>query len=267
MPTQTSFPWRRSLALPLLCATLSTALGCERPLDIVVSVTNLPAESDGLEFMVRTVATPTGGQDGVQMAASTPAQRIRFADNPKQAGGSYTFGLYLSSEPQDGKVQVNVAALANGCPIATGVGEINPPLSHQNLPVDLRPALGRGSADPAVGCEPGRPQIFAVVRTSMRINANAETLRVSLAGWGYYPNSRVQLAYDRTPGNINPIFMLPVPPPVSNNASDVYTVYRPEDLPVSLSELEKGFSGESSIKVSVINPDQQSASVLLSTLK
>ena len=267
MQMRRSVPTLRPSSLLRGALVLLACAGCEQPLDIVVSVTNLPADSDGLEFMVRTIANPTGGQDAVQTAATTPAQRILFASGTKPVGSAYTFGLYLSAEPTGGKVQVNVAALSNGCPIATGVAEINPPLARQNLPVDLCPTLGRGSADTAVGCPLGKPQIFAVVRTGMRINANAETLRVSLAGWGYYPNSQVQLAYDPKSGNSNPTFLLPVPPPVSNSASDVYTVYRPEDLPVSLSELEKGFSGESSIKVTVVNPDQQQNSVLLSTLK
>jgi hypothetical protein len=204
----------------------------------------------------------------VQTAADTPAQRLQFGEDViPQVGTPYTFGLRLSSEPRFGKVQVNVAALSRGCPIAVGVGEINPPLTLQNLPVDLRPAPGTGSANPAVGCAPGQPQIFAVVRTRTRINLQVESFRVALSGWGFYPDSLVLLAYDPLPGNPDPLFPLPLPKPVSKSASEVYGDYRLEDLPVSQEELEKGFTGESSIKITVANPDKQRSSVLLSSLK
>ena len=64
-----------------IVAVLLGGGGCEKPLNIIVSTTNLPADSDGLEFLVRTVTFPMGGKDAVQAAAETPPQRIRFADN------------------------------------------------------------------------------------------------------------------------------------------------------------------------------------------
>jgi hypothetical protein len=250
----------------LLTAFVTTSAACEPPLNVIVSATSIPSDSDGIEFMVRTIADPMGGREAVQTAADTPVQRLSFTSAPPtQGSAAYTFGLYLP-DLKSGKVQVNVAAIKNGCPIATGSNEITPPLSMQRLTVDLRPALGRGSADPEKGCPLGKPQIFAVLRSSIQVNAQPANLQVGLVGWGYYPGSLVQLAFSpiATP---DPPFMLRTPTPFSSNASELHATYAPGDVPVPISELEKAFDGVGSVKVTVLNPDGQSAAVLLADLK